>query len=58
VILTVAECNPVTRGQTAAPSFKSAVMDNGIRVLVPPFIDVGTKIIVSTEDGVYVRRAE
>jgi elongation factor P len=33
-------------------------MDNGIRVLVPPFIDVGTKIIVSTEDGVYVRRAE
>jgi elongation factor P len=58
VILTVAECDPVTRGQTAAPSYKSAVMDNGIRVLVPPFIDIGTKIIVSTEDGVYVRRAE
>jgi elongation factor P len=46
------------RGQTAAPSYKSAVMDNGIRVLVPPFIEVGTKIVVSTEDGVYVRRAE
>ena len=46
------------RGGTAAPSFKNAVLENGLRVQVPPFIAAGEKIIVATEDGSYVRRAE
>src|SRR4051812_45646434 len=58
VTLTVAEADPVLKGGTAAPSFKSAVLENGIKLQVPPFIGAGEKIIVSTEDGSYVRRAE
>jgi elongation factor P len=58
VVLTVTEADPVLKGGTAAPSFKNAVLENGLKLLVPPFIDAGTKIIVSTEDGSYVKRAE
>ena len=46
------------RGGTAAPSFKSAVLENGLKIQVPPFIDAGERIVVNTEDGSYVRRAE
>jgi elongation factor P len=58
VTLTVAEADPVLRGGTAAPSYKSAVLENGLKIQVPPFIDAGEKIVVATEDGTYVRRAE
>jgi elongation factor P len=58
VTLTVAEADPVLKGGTAAPSYKSAVLENGLRIQVPPFIAAGEKIIVATEDGSYVRRAE
>lgn len=58
VTLEIVECDPVMRGQTAAPSYKSATLENGMRIHVPPFIDVGTKVVVATEDGAYVRRAE
>jgi elongation factor P len=58
VILEVTEADPVLRGGTAAPSYKSATLENGMKIQVPPFINVGTKIIVSTEDGSYVRRSE
>ena len=58
VTLMVSEADPVLRGQTAAPGYKAAVLENGMRVLVPPFIEPGTKIVVSTADGAYVRRAE
>jgi elongation factor P len=58
VTLTVAEADPVLKGGTAAPSYKSAVLENGMRIQVPPFISAGEKIIVATEDGSYVRRAE
>jgi len=58
VTLTVAEADPVLKGGTAAPSYKSAVLENGMRIQVPPFIAAGEKIIVATEDGSYVRRAE
>ena len=57
VILTVAEADPVLKGGTAAPSFKSAVLENGMKIQVPPFISQGEKIIVATEDGSYVSRA-
>ena len=58
VTLTVAEADPVLRGGTAAPSYKGAVLENGLKIQVPPFIESGEKIIVSTEDGSYIRRAE
>ncbi|MBN9587790.1 MAG: elongation factor P [Alphaproteobacteria bacterium 64-11] len=58
VTLTVAEADPVLRGGTAAPSYKGAVLENGLKIQVPPFIAAGEKIIVATEDGSYVRRAE
>ena len=58
VVLTITEADPVLRGQTAAPGYKSATLENGLRVLVPPFIEPGTKIVVATADGSYVRRAE
>jgi len=58
VVLEVVEADPVTRGQTAASSYKSAIPGKCLRVLVPPFIEKGTKVIVSTDDGSYVKRAE
>ena len=58
VTLEVTEADPVLRGGTAAPSYKSAVLENGMKIQVPPFIEAGAKIVVATEDGSYVRRAE
>ena len=58
VTLTVAEADPVMKGGTAAPSYKTAMLENGLKIQVPPFISAGEKIIVATEDGSYVRRAE
>jgi elongation factor P len=58
VTLEVVEADAVMRGGTAAPSYKGAVLENGLKIQVPPFINVGTRVIVSTEDGAYVRRAE
>lgn len=58
VTLTVSEADPVLKGGTAAPSYKSAILENGMRIQVPPFIEAGEKIVVSTQDGSYVRRAE
>lgn len=58
VVLTVSETEAVVKGQTAASSYKPALLDNGIKTSVPPFIKAGDKIIVSTADGSYVKRAE
>ena len=58
VTLTVVQADPVLKGGTAAPSYKSAVLENGLKIQVPPFIEAGSKIVVSTEEGTYVRRAE
>jgi elongation factor P len=58
VVVTVVEADPVVKGQTAASSYKPAKLENGLRVMVPPFIETGTKIIVSTDDTSYLRRAE
>ena len=57
VVLEVADTEPVVKGQTAANSYKPAVMENGVRVTVPPFVGVGDKIIVNTESNEYVERA-
>ncbi|MBM3505462.1 MAG: elongation factor P [Alphaproteobacteria bacterium] len=58
VVLEVVEADPAMKGQTAASSYKPAKLENGMRVMVPPFIESGTKIVVSTEDGSYLKRAE
>jgi elongation factor P len=58
VTLLVTEADAVMKGGTAAPSYKNAVLENGVKLLVPPFVNAGEKIVVATEDGSYVRRAE
>jgi len=58
VTLEVDETEPVIKGQTATSSFKPAMLSNGVRVMVPPFIDAGTRIVVSTIDSSYVERAK
>jgi len=58
VTLEIAETEPVVKGQTAANSYKPAILTNGVRTTVPPFISVGERIIVMTEDGSYVKRAD
>jgi elongation factor P len=58
VTLEVVETDPAMKGQTAASSYKPALLENGIRVLVPPFISAGERIIVDTNEITYVRRAE
>ncbi|MFP4405335.1 elongation factor P [Rhodosalinus sp.] len=57
VTCTVAETEPVVKGQTAANSFKPAVLDNGVRITVPPFIAQGEEIVVNTETMEYAERA-
>jgi elongation factor P len=56
VVLEIVEAEPVVKGQTAASSYKPAIMNNGSRVMVPPFIEVGTRVVVRTSDGTYVER--
>ena len=58
VVLKIVEADAVVKGQTAASSYKPAMLENGIRVLVPPFIVTGEKIVVDTNAMTYIRRAE
>jgi elongation factor P len=58
VVVTVEEAEPVVKGQTASSSYKPAIVTGGVKVLVPPFIDVGTRIVVKTEEGTYSERAK
>lgn len=57
VTCTVAETEPVVKGQTAANSYKPAILDNGVRVMVPPFVGTDEAIVVNTELFEYVERA-
>lgn len=58
VTLTITEADPVVKGQTAASSYKPAILENGVRVLVPPFIEAGERIVVDTNEITYLRRAD
>jgi elongation factor P len=58
VTLEVVEADPVVKGQTAASSYKPAKLENGVRVMVPPFIEAGEKVVVDTNELTYVRRAD
>ncbi|MDD3288484.1 MAG: elongation factor P [Alphaproteobacteria bacterium] len=57
VVLEIVEADPVVKGQTASSSYKPAKLSNGVRVMVPPFIESGTKIVVNTSDGSYIERS-
>ncbi|MBL0319607.1 MAG: elongation factor P [Alphaproteobacteria bacterium] len=57
VVFAIDETEPVIKGQTAASSYKPAILENGVRVMVPTFISTGDKIVISTVDGSYVERA-
>jgi elongation factor P len=58
VTLEVVEADPVVKGQTASSSYKPAVLSNGLRVMVPPHIVAGTRVVVMTADATYVERAK
>ena len=58
VVCEVVETEPVIKGQTVSSSYKPAVLDNGVRTTVPPFIGVGDKIVVGTAEANYVERAK
>jgi len=58
VILEVTEADAVVKGQTASSSYKPGVLENGVKVMVPPHIAAGTRIVVNTADGSYVERAK
>ncbi len=58
VTLEVTEADAVVKGQTASSSYKPAVLENGVKTLVPPHIGAGTRIVVNTADGSYVERAK
>ncbi len=58
VILEIVETEPVIKGATATSTYKPAILKNGVRVMVPPYIESGQKIVVKTEDATFVERAK
>jgi elongation factor P len=58
VTMRLVEADPVVRGQTASSSYKPGRLENGRRVMVPPHLEAGTRIVVSTADGSYLERAK
>jgi elongation factor P len=58
VVLEIVETEPVVKGQTASGSYKPAVLNNGLRIMIPTYITAGTKVVVNTESGEYMERAK
>jgi elongation factor P len=56
--LEIVETEPAMKGQTASSSYKPAILSNGLRIMVPPHIGTGTRVVVNTGDGTYVERAK
>ena len=56
VVMEIIEAEPVVKGQTATTSYKPAILENGEKVMVPPHIESGTKIVVRVEDATYLER--
>jgi elongation factor P len=54
----IVEADAVVKGQTASSSYKPAILENGVRVMVPPHIGAGTRIVVDVYEQTYVRRAD
>lgn len=58
VVLEVVEAEPVVKGQTASSSYKPGKLSNGRRIMLPPHVGTGTRVVVNTGDGSYVERAK
>jgi elongation factor P len=58
VIMQLVEADAVVKGQTASSSYKPGKLENGVRVMIPPHIESGTRIVVNTADATYVERAK
>jgi elongation factor P len=58
VVVEITETEPVVKGQTASSSYKPAICSNGLRVMVPPHIGAGVRIVINTDDYSYVERAK
>jgi elongation factor P len=58
VVLEIVDTEPVVKGQTASSSYKPARLSNGVRTMVPPHVQAGTRVVIQTEDGSYVERAK
>jgi elongation factor P len=58
VTMQVVEADPVVKGQTASSSYKPGKLENGRRIMLPPHIEAGTRVVVNTADGSYVERAK
>ena len=54
----VADTQPMMKGSTASASYKPAVLENGVTVQVPPFIEVGAELLVDPSDNRYLERAK
>lgn len=57
-IFQIVEADAVVKGQTAASSYKPAILENGVRIMVPPHVESGTRVVVSLADRTYVERAK
>lgn len=58
VTLAVVEADAVVKGQTAASSYKPAVLENGVKIMVPAYIESGIRIVVNTADCTFAERAK
>jgi elongation factor P len=58
VTLQLVEADPVVKGQTASSSYKPGKLENGRRIMIPPHIESGTRLVVNTTDGTYLERAK
>jgi len=58
VTLEVVDTEPVIKGATAQAQYKPATLETGLKVTVPPFINIGEKVVVNTEDGSYLSRVK
>jgi elongation factor P len=58
VILDIVDTEPTIKGQTASSSYKPATASNGMRVMIPPYMSAGERVIIDTTTGEYVRRAD
>jgi elongation factor P len=58
VTFEIVDTEPAVKNQTASSSYKPATLSNGVRIMVPPYITAGTRVVILTEDGSYVERAK
>ena len=58
VTFEIADTEPSVKGQTASSSYKPAILTNGQRIMVPPYITAGTRVVILTEDWSYSERAK